>query len=474
MKKHVSAITFVLVAIFSLISTAVQAQQPEIQYFRSWDKGGINVFEPSKSADQPEFTGVKVRIGGAFTQTYQSLTHSNEASYVPVSPTNSTNRNLLYGTPMTNTTLVNARPLAGQDTSSITLSGFNLAMANLNLDFQIDDGIRVSLENYMSTRHHNEFWVKGGYIQIDKLPMFGSPDWYTKYVRVKIGHFTPNFGDAHYRRNDGGNAMFNPFGENLIMDAFTTEIGGEVYVFPAEGLMVMGGMSSGLINGNVENYPTVATGANLEPIKRNPSIFAKAAYDNTFEGFRFRLSASLYHNSSIQRNTLYAGDRTGSQYFSIMDAIVTAAGAPTDKTAVFTSGRINPNITNRLTAFVVSPFVKYKGFELFGAFETISGGNYNEAGDRTFTQIAADGVYRFLKDEQAFVGARYATVSGRFAGFAEDVTVTRTSISAGWFPTRNLLLKGEYVMQDYADFPTTDFRYNGNFNGFVIQAVIGL
>ncbi|MBK8668710.1 MAG: hypothetical protein IPN89_04280 [Saprospiraceae bacterium] len=42
------------------------------------------------------------------------------------------------------------------------------------------------LENYMAARHHNEFWVKGGYIQIDKLPMFGSPEWYTKYFRVKL------------------------------------------------------------------------------------------------------------------------------------------------------------------------------------------------------------------------------------------------------------------------------------------------
>ncbi|MEZ4894742.1 MAG: hypothetical protein R2778_17230 [Saprospiraceae bacterium] len=59
-----------------------------------------------------------------------------------------------------------------EDTTSATLTGFNLAMANLNLDFQVADGIGFCLENYMSSRHHSEFWVKGGYIQIDKLPMF--------------------------------------------------------------------------------------------------------------------------------------------------------------------------------------------------------------------------------------------------------------------------------------------------------------
>ncbi len=38
-----------------------------------------------------------------------------------------------------------------------------------------------------------------------------------------------NYGDAHFRRSDGGNTFWNPFLENNIMDAFTTEIGAELY-----------------------------------------------------------------------------------------------------------------------------------------------------------------------------------------------------------------------------------------------------
>lgn len=49
--------------------------------------------------------------------------------------------------------------------------------------------------------------------------------------------------------------MFNPFTENLILDAFTTEIGGEAYIFPVDNLMLMVGMTSGFINGNIANYP---------------------------------------------------------------------------------------------------------------------------------------------------------------------------------------------------------------------------
>jgi hypothetical protein len=41
-----------------------------------------------------------------------------------------------------------------------------------------------------------------------------------KYVALKVGHFEINYGDAHFRRTDNGNAMYNPFVGNLIMDAF--------------------------------------------------------------------------------------------------------------------------------------------------------------------------------------------------------------------------------------------------------------
>jgi hypothetical protein len=449
-----------MTAMLVLCTTVLFAQQSRIQYFRPWDKEGINVFEPSKTAEQPEYTGFKIRIGGSFTQTFQSLTHSNKPAYARLTATNATNKNFLYG--------VSAK----DDSTSATLQGFNLAMANLNLDMQIADGIRVGLENYMSSRHHSEFWVKGGYIQIDKLPMFGSPDWYTKYLRVKIGHFQPNFGDMQFRRTDGGNTMFNPFVENYILDAFTTEIGGEVYLFPADGFMAMIGLNGGLINGNVENYPSTPVGTNVEPTKRNPSIYFKAAYDKQMNDLRFRLSASVYNNGSTVRNTLYAGDRTGSQYFMAMEPAATASGA-SSYSANFTSGRFNPGLTNQITTFMINPFVKYKGLELFGSYESATGRTYAEReGDkRTFNQYSVEGLYRFLKDENMYIGARYVGMSGRPLGFTNDVSISRTAVAAGWFPTPNLLLKGEYVLQNFSDF--NDYRADGKFNGFAIQAVVG-
>ncbi len=446
----------ILALVFS--ATVAFAQQPDIQYFRPWDKDGINVFEPSKKAEQPAFTGFKLRIGGSFTQDYQNLKHSNKPTYVATSATNPANKNILYGV------------VKSEDSTSATLSGFNLAMANLNLDIQIADGIRVSLENYMSSRHHSEFWVKGGYIQMDKLPMFGSPQWFTDYVRVKIGHFTPNFGDMHLRRSDGGNTIFNPFIENNILDAFATEIGGEVYVFPIDGLMGMVGLTTGFINGNVDNYPTNAVAPNVEPSQKKPSVTLKLAYDKNFGDLRFRLSGSMYNNSGSARNTLYAGDRTGSHYFMVVEPSTGTYAANKD------SGRFpGMGVANKINAISINPFVKFHGLEIFGGYEMVKGRTNSErnGSERKFNQLTAEGLYRFLKNEQAYIGARYIQAKGTPQGFANEISIDRVALAAGWFPTKNLLLKGEYVVQNYKDFPTTDFRNEAKFSGFMLEAAIG-
>ena len=67
---------------------------------------------------------------------------------------------------------------------------------------------------------------------------------------VRVGHMEINYGDAHFRRSDAGNTLQNPFMEGYIPDAFTTEIGGELY-YNANNILVMPNMTSGEIKGNV-------------------------------------------------------------------------------------------------------------------------------------------------------------------------------------------------------------------------------
>jgi hypothetical protein len=411
-------------------------------YWRPYDYRGINVFETSKAPDTIPFEGVRVRFGAGFTQQYQNLKHSNKSA------TNWQTTNKLY-------------PLQ---------PGFMTAQADLFMDVQLADGIRLNVTTYLSARHHNEAWVKGGYIQFDKLPFKGQFwDNLMKIATIKVGHMEINYGDEHFRRPDGGHTLQSPFMEGNIMDAFATEIGGEVYL-QKNGLFGMLGVTNGMIKGNVDStYKTVQD----DNTKRAPSIYLKGGLDKQLGVVRVRVTGSYYHNSSSAASglTLYGGDRTGSNYQNVMEKVPYGTANPAS-TAVAFSGRFNPGFSKKVNAFMFNTFLKAKGLEFFGTYETAQGRTKTETTERKANQLAGELIYRFAQD-RLYVGARYNTVTARLAGFTSDVKVDRVAGAAGWFLTRNVLLKAEIVEQNYKDFPASDYRAGGKFNGYVIEAVVG-
>jgi hypothetical protein len=513
--KISKALHLITTGLCVLLVNVAWSQQAPIQYFRPWDQRGINVFETSKE-DTVEFTGFKFRIGAGFTQGYQNLKHENNSkailpdganTYIETSPGSNSFVNRVSGAAITGTFTTNpnvygaylfddgvtVKSLANSNALYQMSGGFPLAQANLNFDVQIADGVRLSLVSYMSSHHHNEFWVKGGFFQIDKVGFMNS-EFMNKLwtnLTLKVGHMEVNYGDAHFRRSDGGNTLYNPFIENNIMDAFNTEIGAELY-WQKNGIILMAAMTDGEIQGNV-----------TRPDDRSPSIYAKAGYDKQLnDNLRVRLTGSLYTTKSSVSNTLFGGDRTGSNYQFVMEPTTASV------TGNAFSGRFNPGYRDNITAFVINPFVKFRGLELFGTFENTTGNTAQGNGevknattgaslakidDRTTTQTAVDLLYRFGKFEKFYVGARYNVVnseillgtSGSNQGEVYDVSIDRTAFAAGWFITKNVMFKAEYVIQNYTDFPgaytnvSTTATYQdshpfagGKFDGFVIQGVI--
>jgi hypothetical protein len=401
-----------------------------VQNYRPNDKRGINVFEAPK--DDAPFQGFALDFGAAFTQQMQGLQHSNTADPRIVT---------VNGQPVDQNRLIDLG------------TGFNLATANLYVDAQLAPGIRVALESYMSSRGHSEFWVKGGYLLIDQSPIDLQPlHTLMELATLKVGHFEVNYGDAHFRRTDNGQAMYNPFVGNYIMDAFTTEIGAELYLRRA-GLLGMVGFTNGEIKGAVN-----------DPEKRGWARYAKLGFDRQLNpDLRFRLTGSAYRADKSLNQTLFSGDRAGSRYYEVL---VSAVGGNRY------SGNIQPGFRNEVTAYVLNPFVKFRGLELFGVVEQAEGKAAAEQETRRFNQYAGDVVYRFFRDERLYVGGRYNTVEGRLQNFANDVSVNRWQFGGGWFVTPTILLKGEYVTQQYNDFPGADIRSGGRFNGFVMEGVV--
>jgi hypothetical protein len=404
----------------------------EVNHIRPADQRGVNMFETPKE-DLVPFNGFALSIGGAFTQEFQGLTHENAAAPVLVS---GVNQNQLIG--------------IGH--------GFNNAVANLNINAQIAPGIRIAMTSYLSARHHQESWVKDGYLLVDQSPLDNELlNEIMKYTTLKVGHFELDYGDDHARRSDNGNSIDNPFIGNEILDAFTTEIGSEVFFRPGP-VIAMLGMTGGEVHGQV-----------TAPTARSVSVLGKLGFDTKLDDdIRVRLTGSFYANNKSASNTLFTGDRGGSPYYDVLEN----TGSTEQNNAW--SGQIRPGFSNKVNAEILNPFIKVGGAEFFGAFETATGGSFAEPKLRTVRQDVFEALYRFGRNEPYYLGVRYNTLNGQtIVNRSDDQNVNRYQVGGGWFVTPNVLAKLEYVTQKYNDFPTTDIRNGGKFNGFMISGAVG-
>ncbi|MDR6764303.1 hypothetical protein J2Y38_004532 [Flavobacterium sp. 2755] len=452
----------------TLVSTfAVNAQVSfgHIQNQIPRNQKGINQFDVKK--DTVAYKGLSVDMGAAFALQFQALNSFNDQKNLATAP--------------------------GYRLNNLE-NNFNLPNANFTIGAQLYDGVRVNLDVYMASRHHNETWVKGGYLQIDKLD-FIKKDFladFMQYTTIKIGQMENNYGDAHFRRSDNGNAFMNPFVGNNIMDAFITEMGAEVY-YNRLGFVSMLGVTNSKLNQNVQEIvaanPTAAKPDNNTTI--SPSILAKLGWDKQInDDLRIRVTGSYYHTANSSGN-LYSSDRAGSRFYGVMShseyniidpatgtAISTVANN-FDPTANKDTGRFNPGYGNWATSYMINPFIKYKGLEFFGTLEFTSGGDYKGTDDtRKVNQYVGDLVYRFGENERFYVGGKYNLVDGKLANAnAQAIQINRFEAAAGWFMTRNVLAKLEYVDQNYKNFAqfngaTPNDLFGGSFKGLMFEAVI--
>ena len=380
---------------FCFSNASAQFMGP-LQYYTPNDQTGLNQFEPPVDTDV-DYDGLRVRIGGSNTLQFQALTQSGASDELVDLGTN-----------------------------------FNLATSNLDIDVQLHRGVRMHLRTYLSSRHHSEAWVKGGYLQVDRLDFIqdGFLDELMDKITIRVGHMEINYGDSHFRRTDNAAAIHNPFAGNYIMDSFTTEVGGEIY-FRDRGFIGMVGVTNGKLN-----QSTVKS-----EIDTNPSLVGKLGFDRQLNpDLRVRLTGSVYHTSQAERIYLYAGDRAGSRYYNVIE------GPDDDYT-----GRIDPGfalsgfapggpVGGEMTAFMINPFIKYQGFEFFGKFENINGNRKTEDASRTFNQYGAELLYRFGSNEDFYLGGRYNLVTGDMAN-GDDIDISRINIGGGWFMTENVLAK---------------------------------
>ncbi|MBP7497168.1 MAG: hypothetical protein KA792_05835 [Bacteroidales bacterium] len=392
-----------------------------------------NQFEQPQS-DSVEFKNVKLSVGGDFAMQFQALAHHSN--------------------------------LMGKDLIPLG-HNFNLPTANMNLNGDLATGIKVNLALYLSARHHNETWVKGGYLLIDQLPFIKSEavKKAMNYLTLRIGVMELDYGDAHYRRSDNGNVINNVFVGNYVMDAFTTAPGLEI-MGRHKGFLLMGGITSGTLKPALTGYNATAKSYSPYYIEKQLNAYWKAGYDKQItESFRLRGTLSGYHSPNHYGTTIYNGDRAGSRYYLVMNSKNNSAD-DIDITKGHTSGNFGPGSVDKLNAFMFNLMMKYKGIELFGTYETATGETAANV-HYEFIQTAIEGLYRFGGSEQFYAGGRINMVENK----DDNRAVNRLQINAGWYMTKNILIKVEYVKQQYDKF-TKIYGDNAGFEGVIGEATI--
>ena len=446
-----------------ILAAAFFAGSTLFAQLRATDQTGVNVFETPKT--DAVFSGPKVEFGGSISMPYIALTNSNAVT--------------------------NQDPTKNTQALFKNSPNFALSMANLNINSYLADGVTLQVTLYLASKHHNETWVKGGYVQFDKVPFIKLDllDQIMKYTTIKVGQMDVNYGDAHFRRSDGGCSIYNPFMENYIMDEFATEIGAEADV-NYNGIIGVVGVTNGNLNPSLAYIDTTQAGFKYSNGLHNPSFLAKLGYDKQLtDKFRARITGSIYSTSGALSNTLFGGDRTGSNYSAIM-----YNAAPGTTTAF--GGRFNPGLTDKLTTVMGNLFLKYNlldnlAVESFTTIESASGRTSAEPKERNASQFATDLIFRFGKAENFFLGARYNSVSADVAAAAGatgatatsttilapvpayTVGISRLAISGGWYVTKNIMAKVEYANQKFTGVPNLNTILNGyEFHGLSAEAVI--
>jgi len=384
-----------------------------------------------KSAESIEnLEKIKVSVGADFAMQYQALKHHADSSLIPLG------------------------------------AGINLPTANLNIKAILADGIEVNLTTYLSSRHHVEAWVKGGYLLLDKLPFIQSQftDRVMEYLTLKVGVMEINYGDAHFRRSDNGHVINNMFIGNYIIDAFTTAPAFEV-LYRNKGILLMGAVTTGTLKPALVGYNSNSQVYTPYNIHEELAFYWKAGYDKQInDNFRLRATLSGYHTSNNHFGSLYNGDRTGSRYYLAMNKANNSAD-DVDPSKNHMSGNWGPGFTDKDNSVMVNLFIKYKGIEFFGTYETIKGTPAFGGSEFSYAQYAFEGLYHIGKDEQFFGGARY-----NFTKNNSDNSIERLQIGGGWFLTSNILLKAEYVAQNYNNF--VEYGGNAGFNGIMVETTI--
>lgn len=346
--------------------------------------------------------------------------------------------------------------------------GFQNAFGDLGFigKFGKKQEIEVVFDLYLSSRNHpSTTYGNEGYMILHGVPenleslKFLEP--VLNKVDLKAGHFLVDFGDNKDHRSNNAIVQKNPLVGNFVVDPNIVSIGMQVSSKPGTRFGWLVGVNNGTTtedwtvgrgfaaNGKLIFYP-------VKPLRASVSYMTADQSDN---------ATKAAGGSSLQ---MFSGNRSGERYAGVMGG----GQAP---------GNVFPQAGEKFSAaqFDLTFDDADLPIKLYGHVGRTEDKDINgtAAGtpEETWSYYAGDVVYKItpaLYAAARYSGATTEMLNGRETGGK----VNRIQAGGGFWLTKNMLMKLEYVTQKYSGFREGDMVNNNiqawrdpEFHGFVAE-----
>lgn len=423
----------------------------------------VNQFEPEK--DTSAFKGKpEVSFNTDLTFNYQGLKQDYD-----LASTSSTSNGVV-----TESRTVSLQP------------GLSLPQANFDINAKVMSGFNVKLETMLSSHHHNETYVKGGYATIDNLdfvvPGFASD--LMKNMTIKVGVDDINFGDDQFRRSDNADVMRNPFIHNMGVEAYMQAPHIEIfYRIPSISSFVMVGITNGQVN---PDDVTDVDRTNTSGSSNRPAIYGKFGFDSQLnEALRVRLTESIYTvHGTNKGSSLYSGDKAGTVSRKIFDTDTRTNAYGNGWSSWSNTDNDFGALWNALSGFSdltvakTNFFTRYNDTELYAMLELADGADARGV-DMAMTHYALEVVQRFSNDK-FYAAARYENAVVEYKDYRGtpatstdlgDAEMTQWQLGLGWYLSKNAVAKLEYI--DHKREKNSSFAGgDAEFKGYMISTAL--
>ena len=347
--------------------------------------------------------------------------------------------------------------------------GFQTPFGNLEFMATIPHKLDIYFDLYLASRpDEDKVYGDQGYMVFKQLPgpfSKGPLGDLFKYINVKAGAFDVDFGDQNYHRTNNGFAQRNPLIGNYLVDPNTEEIGAEVYSIQGP-IYWLTGLTTGTTRGHFTlpstygSRPAVHGKIWMYPMKDLRWSFS--AYYSDLDGYS--TAHNLLPGAGEGHNQLFALIRSGGVYAGVF-----GGGWDGDP------GQITPLNGYDVQAYQTDLTWNHWPWEVYSFLGWTQDATYDER----WLYGSAEATYHL--NPALYLAGRFSyAVAGAVNGVDTNGWVDRFQIGGGYWLTRSMLAKVEYVYEQYngfgaaeGDVDAVDAAQNPSFNGVIMEVSFG-